>query len=136
MSPSCLKACTDQLAPIFTQICTKSLELCEAPSCFKCYNGTIIQVPKNHSIRGFNGYRLVALTSVITKSSPEKRMCVHPKDIKGPLLAILQFAYQANQSVTYSQHGIVLHSAAPLHPMDICRDVMVLLVGSAFNTII
>ena len=35
VSPSCLKACADQLAPIFTQIFNRSLELCEVPSCFK-----------------------------------------------------------------------------------------------------
>ncbi len=33
-----------QLAPIFTQIFNRSLELCEVPSCFKC--STIIPVPK------------------------------------------------------------------------------------------
>lgn len=35
VSPSCLKACTDQLVSIFTQIFNRSLELCEVPSCFK-----------------------------------------------------------------------------------------------------
>ncbi len=35
----------DQLAPIFTQIFNRSLELCEVPCCFK--RSTIIPVPKS-----------------------------------------------------------------------------------------
>ncbi|XP_039460612.1 uncharacterized protein LOC120435314 [Oreochromis aureus] len=35
VSPSCLKTCAEQLAPIFTHIFNRSLELCEVPSCFK-----------------------------------------------------------------------------------------------------
>ncbi len=44
ISPACLKVCADQLAPIFTQIINKSLELCDVPCCFK--RSTIIPVPK------------------------------------------------------------------------------------------
>ncbi len=66
VSPACLKSCADQLAPIFTQIFNRSLELCEVPSCFKC--STIIPVPKKPKITGLNDYRPVALTSVVMKS--------------------------------------------------------------------
>src|SRR4029434_3167308 len=62
VSPSCLKVCADQLAPIFTRIFNRSLELCEVPSCFK--RSTIIPVPKKPSITGLNDYRPVSLTSV------------------------------------------------------------------------
>ncbi|XP_048870378.1 uncharacterized protein LOC125742434 [Brienomyrus brachyistius] len=61
VSPSCLKACADQLAPIFTRIFNRSLELCEVPTCFK--RSTIIPVPKKPTISGLNDYRPVALTS-------------------------------------------------------------------------
>jgi len=44
VSPACLKTCADQLAPIFTQIFNRSLELYEVPSCFK--RSTIIHRPK------------------------------------------------------------------------------------------
>ncbi len=66
VSPVCLKSCADQLAPIFTQIFNRSLELCEDPSCFK--RSTIILVPKKPKITGLNEYRPVALTSVVMKS--------------------------------------------------------------------
>ncbi len=47
ISPACLKVCADQLAPIFTQIFNRSLELCEVPCCFK--RSTIIpQKAQNH----------------------------------------------------------------------------------------
>ncbi len=49
VTPICLKICADQLAPIFTQIFNRSLELCaEVPSCFKL--STIIPVPKKLKI--------------------------------------------------------------------------------------
>ncbi len=45
VSLACLKICADQLAPIFTQIFNRSLELCEVPSCFK--RSTIIPSQRN-----------------------------------------------------------------------------------------
>ncbi len=96
VTPVCLKSCADQLAPIFTQIFNRSLELCEVPSCFKC--STIIPIPKKSKITGLNDYRPVALTSVVMKSF-EKLVLAHLKDITGPLLNPLQFAYRANRSV-------------------------------------
>ncbi|KAI5616426.1 hypothetical protein C0J50_24006, partial [Silurus asotus] len=76
VSPSCLKACADQLAPIFTSLFNRSLELCEVPSCFKL--STIIPVPKKASITGLNDYRPVALTSFVMKTF-EKLVLAHLK---------------------------------------------------------
>ncbi|KAL0154227.1 hypothetical protein M9458_050481, partial [Cirrhinus mrigala] len=66
VTPACLKTCADQLAPIFSQIFNRSLELCEVPSCLK--RSTIIPVPKKTKITGLSNYRPVALTSVAMKS--------------------------------------------------------------------
>lgn len=96
MSPSCLKVCVDQLTSIFTRIFNRSLELCEVPFCFKC--STIIQIPKKASITGLNDYRPVSLTSVVMRTF-ERLVLTHLKDITGPLLASLQFAYWAKRSV-------------------------------------
>ncbi len=96
VTPACLKTCADQLAPIFTQILNRSLELCEVPSCFK--RSTIIPVPKKPKLTGLNDYRPEALTSVAMKSF-ERLVLVYQKDITGPLLDPLQFAYRANRSV-------------------------------------
>ncbi len=52
VTPACLKTCADQLAPIFSQIFNRSLELCEVPSCFK--SSTIIPIPKKPKITGLN----------------------------------------------------------------------------------
>ncbi len=87
VSPACLKSCADQLAPIFTQIFNRSLELCEVPSCCKCY--TIIPVPKKPQITGFNDYRPVALTSVVTKSF-ERLVWAYLKASTGPPAVCLQ----------------------------------------------
>ena len=94
MSSSCLKVCADQLAPIFTQIFNRSLELCKVPSCFKL--STIIPIPKKPTITGLNDYRPVALTSVVMKTF-ETLVLSHLKDITNPLLDPLQFAYRANR---------------------------------------
>ncbi|KAM9828287.1 uncharacterized protein ACBT44_021775 isoform 2-T2 [Syngnathus typhle] len=96
VSPSCLKVCVEQLAPTFARICNRSLELCEVPLCFK--SSTIVPVAKKPAITGLNDYRPVALTSVVMKSF-ERLVLNHLKDVTGPLLDPLQFAYRANRSV-------------------------------------
>ncbi len=133
VSPACLKTCADQLAPIFTQIFNRSLELCEVPSCFK--RSTIIPVPKKPKITGLNDYRHVALTSVAMKSF-KRLVLAYLKDITGPLLDPLQFAYRANRSVddavNMGLHYILQHLDRP------GTYVRILFVdfSSAFNTII
>ncbi len=133
VTPACLKSCADQLAPIFTKIFNTSLELCEVPSCFKC--STIIPIPKKYKITGLNDSRPVALTSVVMKSF-EKLVLAHLKDITGPLLDPLQFAYRANRSVddavNMGLHYVLQHLDRP------GAYVRILFVdfSSAFNTII
>ncbi len=133
VSPACLKSCADQLAPIFTQIFNRSLELCEVPSCFK--RSTIIPVPKKPKITGLHDYRPVALTSVVMKSF-ERLVLAYLKASTGPLLDPLQFAYRANRSVddavNMGLHFILQHLDRP------GTYVRILFVdfSSAFNTII
>ncbi len=133
MSPACLKSCADQLAPIFTQIFNRSLELCEVPSCFK--RSTIIPVPKKPKITGLNDYRPVALMSVVMKSF-ERLVLAYLKASTGPLLDPLHFAYRANRSVddavNMGVHFILQHLDRP------GTYVRILFVdfSSAFNTII
>ncbi len=66
----------------------------------------LYNIPK---ITGLNDYRPVALTSVVMKSF-ERLVLAHLKDITGPLLDPLQFAYRANRSVDDAVNmGIALH---------------------------
>ncbi len=133
VTPVCLKSCADQLAPIFTQIFNRSLELCEVRSCFK--RSTIIPIPKKSKITGLNDYRPVALTSVVMKSF-EKLVLAYLKDITGPLLDPLQFAYRATRSmddaVNMGLHYVLQHLDRP------GTYVRILFVDFswAFNTII
>ncbi len=133
VSPACLKTCADQLAPIFTQIFNRSLELCEVPSCFK--RSTIIPVPKKPKITGLNDYRPVALTSVAMKSF-ERLVLAYLKASNGPLLDPLQFAYRANRSVddavNMGLHFILQHLDRPgTYVRILFADF-----SNAFNTII
>ncbi|KAL0161486.1 hypothetical protein M9458_045211, partial [Cirrhinus mrigala] len=133
VTPTCLKTCADQLAPIFSQIFNRSLELCEVPSCFK--RSTIIPVPKKPKITGLNDYRPVALTSVVMKSF-EKLVLAYLKDITGPLLDPLQFAYRANRyvddAVNMGLHFILQH----LDKSGTYVRILFVDFSSAFNTII
>ncbi len=133
VSPACLKACAVQLSSIFTLIFNRSLELCEVPSCFK--RSTIIPVPKKPKITGLNDYRPVALTSVVMKSF-ERLVLAHLKDITGPLLDPLQFAYRANRSVddavNMGLHYILQHLDKP----GTYARILFVDFSSAFNTII
>uniref|UniRef100_A0A669CDW9 Reverse transcriptase domain-containing protein n=1 Tax=Oreochromis niloticus TaxID=8128 RepID=A0A669CDW9_ORENI len=133
VSPSCLKTCAEQLAPIFTRIFNRSLELCEVPSCFK--RSTIIPVPKKPTITGLNDYRPVALTSVVMKSF-ERLVLAHLKDITGHQLDPLQFAYRANRSVddavNMGLHYILQHLDRP----GTYARVLFVDFSSAFNTIV
>ena len=126
MSSSCLKVCADQLAPIFTKIFNRSLELCEVPSCFK--HSMIILVPKKSSITGLNDYRPVALTSVVMKSF-ERLVLTHLKDLTGPLLDPLQFAYRANRSVddaiNMGLHHMLQHlDSAGTYALSVCSTAI------------
>ncbi|KAL0151881.1 hypothetical protein M9458_052882 [Cirrhinus mrigala] len=129
-----LKAITNYKTPSpSTEIFNRSLELCEVPSCFK--HSTIIPVPKKPKITGLNDYRPVALTSVIMKSL-EKLVLAYLKDITGPLLDPLQFAYRANRSVddavNMGLHFILQHLDRP----GTYVRIMFVDFSSAFNTII
>jgi hypothetical protein len=64
--PECLlRACTNQLASVFTNIFQLSLTQPVIPTCFK--ETTIVPVPKNGKVTCQNYYCLVALTSVAMK---------------------------------------------------------------------
>ncbi|KAL0153147.1 hypothetical protein M9458_051543, partial [Cirrhinus mrigala] len=133
VTPTCLKTCADQLAPIFSQIFNRSLELCEVPSCFK--RSTIIPVPKKPKITGLNDYRPVALTSVAMKSF-EKLVLAYLKDITGPLLDPLQFAYRANRSVDDAVHMGLHFILQHLDKSGTYVRILFVDFSSAFNTII
>ncbi|KAK3527750.1 hypothetical protein QTP86_003341 [Hemibagrus guttatus] len=133
VTPACLKTCADQLAFIFSQIFNRSLELCEVPACFK--RSTIIPIPKKPKMTGLNDYRPVALTSVVMKSF-ERLVLAYLKNITGPLLDPLQFAYRANRSVddavNMGMHFILQH----LDKSGTYVRLLFVDFRSAFNTII
>ncbi|KAK3557160.1 hypothetical protein QTP70_024709 [Hemibagrus guttatus] len=101
--------------------------------CFK--RSTIIPIPKKPKITGLNDYRPVALTSVVMKSF-ERLVLAYLKNITGPLLDPLQFAYRANRSVddavNMGLHFILQH----LDKSGTYVRLLFVDFSSAFNTII
>ncbi|KAK3555150.1 hypothetical protein QTP86_009986 [Hemibagrus guttatus] len=95
-----------------------------------CYSA--ILKPK---ITGLNDYRPVALTSVVMKSF-ERLVLAYLKNITGPLLDPLQFAYRANRSVddavNMGLHFILQH----LDKSGTYVRLLFVDFSSAFNTII
>ncbi|KAK1788004.1 hypothetical protein P4O66_016477, partial [Electrophorus voltai] len=129
-----LKACTDQLAPVFTDIFNLSLTLGIVPSSFK--RSTIVSVPKKPRPSGFNDYRPVALTSVVMKCFEKLVRDFITSSLPASMVP-LQFAYCHNRS-TDDAIAHVLHTT--LTHLDKGRGnyVKMLFVyySSAFNTII
>ncbi|KAI2661499.1 putative RNA-directed DNA polymerase from transposon BS [Labeo rohita] len=133
VSPACLKVCADQLAPVFTQIFNRSLELCLVPNCLK--RSTIIPVPKKPKITGLNDYRPVALTFVVMKAF-EKLVLAYLKDITGPLLDSFQFAYRpANRSVDDAVNMALHYILQHLDRTGNYARILFVDFSSAFNTI-
>ncbi|KAK1788983.1 hypothetical protein P4O66_015878, partial [Electrophorus voltai] len=112
-----LKACADQLAPVFTDIFNLSLTLGIVPSSFK--RSTIVPVPKKPRPSDLNDYRPVTLTSVVMKCF-EKLV----RDFTSSLPASmdpLQFAYRHNRS-TGNAIAHLLHTT--LTHLDKGREIM------------
>ena len=131
--PRLLKACSAQLAPIFTVIFNWSLELSTVPRNFKL--STIIPVPKKITCAVMNDYRPVALTSVIMKCF-EHIFLNFIKSLLPPGFDIYQFAYTANRGVddaiSINIHEILSHLEKR---KTYCR-ILFIDYSSAFNTII
>ena len=104
-----LKARTDQLASVFTDIFNLSLAKSVIPTCFK--QTTIVPVPKKVKVTCLNDYRPVALTSVAMKCF-QRLVMAQINTIIPETLDPLQFAYNIS---TDDAMSIALHS--PLsHP--------------------
>ncbi|KAK1792162.1 hypothetical protein P4O66_012056, partial [Electrophorus voltai] len=129
-----LKACTGQLAPVFTDIFNLPLTLGIVPSSFK--RSTIVPVPKKPQPSDLNDYRPVVLTSVMMKVF-EKLFRDFITSSLPASMDPLQFAYHHNRS-TDDAIAHLLHTT--LTHLDKGRGnyVKMLFVdySSAFNTII
>ncbi len=91
-------------------------------------------IPNKPKSTGLNEYRPVALMSVVMKWF-ERLVLAYLKDITGPLLDPLQFAYRANRSVddavNMGLHFILQHLDRP----GTCARILFVDFSSAFNTI-
>ncbi|KAK1802517.1 hypothetical protein P4O66_021800 [Electrophorus voltai] len=130
-----LKACADQLAPVFTDIFNLSLTLGIVPSSFK--RSTIVPVPKKpRPSSDLNDYRPVALTSVVMKCF-EKLVRDFITSSLPASMDPLQFAYRHNRS-TDDAIAHLLHTTLTYLDEGRGNYVKMLFVdySSAFNTII
>ena len=132
VSTSTLRNCSQQLAPLFTDIFNTSLESGKVPLCFK--SSTIVPVPKKSKVTVLNDYRPVALTSVIMKVF-ERIVMQFLRLVIESQFDPLQFAYRANRSVddavSLTLHNILQH----LESAKTYSRVLFLDFSSAFNTI-
>lgn len=90
-----LRACADQLAPVFTEIFNISLSQSVIPTCFK--ESIIVPVPKKPYPASLNDYRPVALTSVVMKCF-ERLVRDFIISSLPDTLDPLQYAYRSNRS--------------------------------------
>jgi hypothetical protein len=101
------RACTDQLASVFTDIFNLSLSESVIPTCFK--QTTIVFLGTGTKVTCLNDYRPIALTSVAMKCF-EMLVMAHINTIIPETLDPLQFAYCTNRSTDYAI-SIALHGA-------------------------
>ncbi|KAI5616883.1 gastrula zinc finger protein XlCGF28.1-like [Silurus asotus] len=129
-----LKACTDKLAPVFTEIFNLSLEQSVVPSCFK--QSTIVLVPKKPQPACLNDYRPVALTSVVMKCF-ERLVRDFITASLPDTLDPLTFAYCQNR-LTEDAIANLLHTTISQLDQKNGNYTKMLFVdySSAFNTII
>uniref|UniRef100_A0A6I8QMV9 Reverse transcriptase domain-containing protein n=1 Tax=Xenopus tropicalis TaxID=8364 RepID=A0A6I8QMV9_XENTR len=129
-----LRACADQLAPVFTEIFNISLSQSVIPTCFK--ESIIVPVPKKPLPTSLNDYRPVALTSVVMKCF---ELLVRDFIISSlpNSLDPLQFAYRSNRS-TDDAISHLLHTRLSHLDTRGGNYVKMLFIdySSAFNTII
>ncbi|XDV23365.1 hypothetical protein PO909_027961, partial [Leuciscus waleckii] len=90
ISSACLKACADQLAPVFTQIFNRSLEQCEVPCSFE--RSTIIPVPKKPKITGLNDYCQTCRSHMCVLSPLLFSLYTNDCTSKDPSVKLLKFA--------------------------------------------
>lgn len=93
ISGGVLKACADQLAPVFTEIFNLSLEQSKIPTCFK--QSIIVPIPKKSQPSCLNDYRPVALTSIVMKCF-ERLVRNFITSLLPDTLDSLLFAYRPN----------------------------------------
>ncbi|CDQ96003.1 unnamed protein product, partial [Oncorhynchus mykiss] len=125
-----LRACSDQLAGVFTDIFNQSLSQSAVPTCFK--RATTVPVPKKAKL---NDYLPVALTSVIMKCF-ERLVKDHITSNLPDTLDPLQFAYRPNRS-TDDAISTTLHTALThLDKRNTCVRMLFIDYSSAFNTIV
>ncbi|KAL0150862.1 hypothetical protein M9458_053781 [Cirrhinus mrigala] len=91
--------------------------------------------PRNQKTQGLNDYRPVALTSVVMKSF-ERLVLAYLKDITGPLLDPLQFAYRPNRSVDDAVNMGLHYIHQHLDKPGTYARILFVDFSSAFNTII
>ena len=133
ISPSTLKFCAEQLAPIFCEIYNHSLSQCKVPTCFR--SSTIIPVPQKTKVSSLNDYRPVALTSIAMKVF-EHLVLRYLRTATDSLLDPHQFAYRANRSVEdavcLGLHHVLKHLDCP----NTYARILFIDYSSALNTII
>ncbi|KAK3541242.1 hypothetical protein QTP86_016911 [Hemibagrus guttatus] len=130
-----LRACADQLAPVFTEIFNLSLTQLVIHTCFK--ESIIGPVPKETYPASLNNYRPVALTSVVMKCLERMvRDFIFISSLPHTLDP-LQFAYRPNHS-TDDAISHLLHTSLTHLDTGKGNYVKMLFVNysSAFNTII
>jgi hypothetical protein len=128
-----LRASTDQLAGIFTDIFNMSLTESVIPTFFK--QTIIVPVPKNTKATCLNDYRPVALKSVAMKCI-ERLVMAHINTIIPETLDPLQYAYRPNRS-TDDAISIALHTAlSHLDKRNTYVRILFIDYSSVFNTIV
>ncbi|XP_051521146.1 sialidase-4 isoform X1 [Myxocyprinus asiaticus] len=132
--PGCvIRACTNQLAGVFTDIFNLYLSLSVVPTCFKM--ATIVPVPKQSKITCLNDWCPVALTHIISKCF-ERLIRDYICSVLPPSLDPLQFAYHSNSSTDDAIASTIHTALSHLEKRNTYVRILFVDYSSAFNTIV
>ncbi|KAK3536026.1 hypothetical protein QTP70_025280, partial [Hemibagrus guttatus] len=128
-----LRACTDQLAQVFTDIFNLSLAQATVPKCLK--TTTIIPVPKHSSAECLNNFHRVALTPIVMKCFEKLVLCQLIACLP-PTLDPHQFAYRPNRSTEDAISTVIHLALTHLDTNNTYIRMLFIDFSSAFNTVV
>ena len=132
LSPTVLKLCTDELAPVFKFIFDNTVIHHNIPLIWKM--SAVVPVPKKSVPKQMNDYRPVALTPVPMKCL-EKLVLKEIVKFTKPQMDQHQFAYQPKLGVEDAVLTLLHKTSAHLEDKNTYSRVMFIDFSSAFNTL-
>ena len=126
-----LKACANELAPVFTYLFQLLLSTCTVPNMWK--SSVIKPLPKKPGSKELNDFRPVALTPILAKCM-ERVVIKHLTASLNPHLDPMQFAYKPHRGTEDATLSLTNMLTKHLHNAKAYAQILFIDFTAAFNT--